>query len=48
MVSKLGALRRFARDRGFDVALAHGSHELTMTARRLGTPSATTFDHEWA
>ena len=32
----------------FDVALAHGSHELTITARRLGIPSATTFDYEWA
>ena len=31
-----------------DVALAHGSHELTMTARRLGIPSSTTFDYEWA
>ena len=30
------------------MALAHGSHELTMTARRLGVPSATTFDYEWA
>jgi hypothetical protein len=30
------------------VALAHGSHELTITARRLGIPSATTFDYEWA
>ena len=44
--SRLGALRRWARGRGFDVALAHGSHELTMTARRLGIPSATTFDYE--
>ena len=32
----------------FDIALAHGSHELTMTARRLGIPSSTTFDYEWA
>ena len=48
MTSRLGALRRWARDRGFDLALAHGSHELTMTARRLGIPSATTFDYEWA
>ena len=30
------------------MALAHGSHELTLTARRLGVPSATTFDYEWA
>jgi len=46
--SRLRALRRWARDRDFDLALAHGSHELTMTARRLGVPSATTFDYEWA
>jgi uncharacterized protein len=48
MLGRLRALRRFAKGRGFDVALAHGSHELTMTARRLGIPSATTFDYEWA
>ena len=35
-------------DRDFDVALAHGSHDLTLTARRLGIPSATTFDYEFA
>jgi len=48
MRSRLKALRRWAQPRGFDLALAHGSHELTMTARRLGIPSATTFDYEWA
>jgi uncharacterized protein len=48
LTSRLGALRRWARGREFDVALAHGSHELTMTARRLGIPSSTTFDYEWA
>jgi uncharacterized protein len=48
MASRLRGLRRFAKGRGFDLALAHGSHELTMTARRLGIPSATTFDYEWA
>jgi uncharacterized protein len=46
--SRLRALRRWARGRDFDVALAHGSHELTMTAKRLGIPSSTTFDYEWA
>jgi uncharacterized protein len=46
--SRLRALRRWARGRDFDVALAHGSHELTMTARRLGIPSSTTFDYEFA
>ncbi|HLY94645.1 MAG TPA: DUF354 domain-containing protein, partial [Gaiellaceae bacterium] len=45
---RLGALRRWARDRDFDIALAHGSHELTISARRLGIPSSTTFDYEFA
>ena len=48
MWSRLRALRRWATGRGFDVALAHGSHELTISARRLGIPSSTTFDYEFA
>jgi predicted glycosyltransferase len=48
MTHRLGELRRWAKGRGFDVALAHGSHELTITARRLGIPSSTTFDYEFA
>ena len=48
MSARLRALRSWARDRRFDLALAHGSHELTMTARRLGISSSTTFDYEWA
>jgi predicted glycosyltransferase len=48
MLSRLRALHAWARPRRFDVALAHGSHELTLTARRLGIPSATTFDYEYA
>jgi predicted glycosyltransferase len=48
LLSRLRALRRWAKGRTFDVALAHGSHELTMTARRIGIPSATTFDYEFA
>ena len=48
LASRLRELRRWARGREFDVALAHGSHELTMTAHRLGIPSATTFDYEFA
>jgi predicted glycosyltransferase len=48
MVTRLGALVRWARPRRFDVALAHGSHHLTMAARALRIPSATTFDYEYA
>jgi predicted glycosyltransferase len=46
--SRLPALRAWAKHRKFDLALAHGSHELTLTARSLRIPSATTFDYEWA
>jgi predicted glycosyltransferase len=48
LTSRLRALRKWARPREFDIALAHGSHELTLTARRLGVPSATTHDYEFA
>ncbi|MGH2845073.1 MAG: DUF354 domain-containing protein, partial [Thermoleophilaceae bacterium] len=48
MATRLAELVRWARPRRFDAALAHGSHHLTMAARLLGLPSATTFDYEWA
>ena len=48
LTSRLHELRVWARGRQFDIALAHGSHELTITARRLGIPSSTTFDYEFA
>ena len=48
LTSRLRALKRHARGRGYDLALAHGSHELTLTARRLGIPSSTTHDYEYA
>jgi uncharacterized protein len=48
LTSRLRALRKWAGPREFDIALAHGSHELTITARRLGVASATTHDYEFA
>ncbi len=48
LAGRLYALHRWARGRSFEVAFAHGSHELTITARRLGIPSSTTFDYEFA
>ena len=42
------ALRRFAKGRGFDVALSHASHEPQLVARSLGIPSAYAFDYEFA
>jgi uncharacterized protein len=48
LASRSGALVRWARGRRFDVALGHGSNDVTVAARALGIPSATTFDYEWA
>ena len=48
MAGRLRQLRRWARERAFDAGLAHGSHDLTLTARSLGVPSTTTFDYEFA
>src|SRR5881275_1202591 len=38
MTVRLGALRRWAKGRGIDVALAHGSHELTLPAGSASPP----------
>jgi uncharacterized protein len=42
------ALAKWARRRGFDRALGHGSNDITIAAALLRIPSATTFDYEWA
>jgi uncharacterized protein len=48
LVSRSLALVRWARGRRFDVALGHGSNDVTVAARLLGIPSSTAFDYEWA
>jgi predicted glycosyltransferase len=42
------ALRKWARRRRFDVAMGHGSNDVTVAAKLLRIPSATAFDYEWA
>jgi predicted glycosyltransferase len=42
------ALVRWARPRDFEIALGHGSNDVTVAAKLLRVPSATTFDYEWA
>jgi predicted glycosyltransferase len=42
------ALWRWARGQRFDVAIGHGSNDISIAARARGVPSATTFDYEWA
>ena len=48
MAARLRQLRQWARPRHFDAALSHGSHDLTLTARRLRIPATITFDYEFA
>jgi uncharacterized protein len=48
LVSRSLALARWARPRNFDVALGHGSNDITVAAKLLGIPSATAFDYEFA
>jgi predicted glycosyltransferase len=48
LASRSGALARWARRRRFDVAIGHGSNDVTVAAKLLGVPSATSFDYEWA
>ena len=48
LASRSAALWRWARGRGFDLALGHGSNDITVAARALRIPCSTTFDYEWA
>jgi predicted glycosyltransferase len=48
LASRSLALARWARGRRFDVALGHGSNDVSVAAALLRVPSATAFDYEWA
>jgi predicted glycosyltransferase len=48
LVSRSLALARWARRRRFDVAIGHGSNDVSVAAKLLRVPSATAFDYEWA
>jgi predicted glycosyltransferase len=48
LVSRSLALVRWARTRRFDLAMGHGSNDVSVAAALLGIPSATAFDYEWA
>ena len=48
LVQRSGALARWARGRRFDVAMGHGSNDVSVAAALLRIPSATAFDYEFA
>jgi predicted glycosyltransferase len=48
MAARSAALARFARERRFDLAVAHGSTDQPLAARLSGTPQVSMFDYEFA
>jgi predicted glycosyltransferase len=48
LASRSLALTRWARGRSFDVAIGHGSNDVSVAAALLRIPSATAFDYEFA
>jgi predicted glycosyltransferase len=49
LADRSAALTRWARRAGpFDLALGHGSNDVTVAARLLRIPCSTMFDYEWA
>jgi uncharacterized protein len=48
LLSRSTSLLRWASGRSFDLALGHGSNDISVAAALLRIPSATMFDYEWA
>jgi predicted glycosyltransferase len=48
LASRSAALTRWALGRRIDLALGHGSNDVSVAAKLLGIPSSTAFDYEWA
>jgi predicted glycosyltransferase len=48
LLSRSGALARWARGRRFDLAIGHGSNDVSVAGRLLGLRVTTAFDYEWA
>jgi predicted glycosyltransferase len=48
LASRSWQLMRWARPRRFDIAIGHGSNDISVAAALLRIPSATMFDYEWA
>ncbi len=48
VASRSLALARWARARRFELALGHGSNDISVAAAALRIPSATMIDYEWA
>lgn len=48
LFSRSRALHKFSKRRGFDLAIGHGSNDISVAAKLRGIPAVTMFDYEWA
>jgi predicted glycosyltransferase len=48
LIQRTGAMRRFGKESGFDLAIAHGSNDIAIASRLLGIPEANMHDYEFA
>jgi uncharacterized protein len=48
LFARSAQLAHWARPRHFDLAIGHGSNDITVAAALLRIPCSTTFDYEWA
>lgn len=48
LASRSAALWRWSRGKRFDLAIGHGSNDISVAARLRGIPAVTMFDYEWA
>jgi predicted glycosyltransferase len=48
LIQRTSRMRRFGKDKGFELAIAHGSNDLAIASRMLGIPEANMHDYEFA
>jgi predicted glycosyltransferase len=48
LIQRTSGMRRFGKEGGFDLAIAHGSNDIAIASRMLGIPEANMHDYEFA
>src|SRR5262249_51044901 len=48
LIQRTGGMRRFGKEGGFDLSIAHGSNDIAIASRLLGIPEANMHDYEFA
>jgi predicted glycosyltransferase len=48
LIQRTTGMRRFGKDKGFDLSIAHGSNDIAIASRMLGIPEANMHDYEFA